>query len=119
MDTFITGAGALGLVKAVVDLLKYIRAKDHNGYITQLVVWLAGIGVVMLLKSSDFASTYEIGNVLLSDANTGTTVLAGLGLGSAAMLVNDFKKAVDRSDSAAKPDLVSPLESNSAKPPAH
>lgn len=108
MDQFITSAGALGLVKAAVDFLKYLRARDTNGYVTQLAVWLAGVGTVLLIKISDFANTFDVGGVNLDTANGGTVILAGLGLGSAAMLVNDVKKAVDRSDSAAKPDLVGP-----------
>lgn len=106
MDQFITSAGALGLVKAAVDFIKYIRARDTNGYITQLAVWLAGIGTTLLIKVSDFANTFDVGGINLDAANGGTVILAGLGLGSAAMLVNDFKQAVDRSDSAAKPALV-------------
>lgn len=107
MDTFITSAGMLALVKAIVDFIKYIRARDTNGWVTQLVVWLAGIGVVWLMSVSDYADTMDVGGILLTDAVAATIVLAGLGLGSAAMLANDFKKALDRSDSAIKPDLVS------------
>lgn len=107
MDMFITSAGMLALVKAFVDLIKYVRARDTNGWLTQLVVWLAGIAVVLLLRESDFATTLDIGGILLSDANIGSVVLAGLGLGSAAMLTNDFKKAFDNQDDARKPDLVS------------
>lgn len=108
METFITGAGALGLVKAVVDFIKYLRARDTNGWVTQLAVWIAGIGVTLLIKISDFAGNFDIGGVVLDNANSGTVILAGLGLGSAAMLVNDVKQAIDSNDSAAKPNLVPP-----------
>ncbi len=106
MDTFITSAGALGLVKAAVDFLKYLRARDTNGWVTQLAVWLAGIGTTLLIKVSDFANGFDVGGVPLDTANAGTVILAGLGLGSAAMLVNDVKQAIDQNDSAAKPKLV-------------
>lgn len=92
-----------------MDFIKYLRARDTNGYVTQLAVWLAGIGVTLLIKISDFAGNFDIGGVVLNDANTGTVILAGLGLGSAAMLVNEVKKAIDSNDSAAKPDLVGPV----------
>lgn len=108
METFITGAGALGLVKAVVDFIKYLRARDTNGYVTQLAVWLSGIGTVVLLKVSDFADEFSIGSETLDSANGGTVILAGLGLGSAAMLANEFKKAIDNGDNAAKPELIPP-----------
>lgn len=106
MDSFITGAGALGLVTAAVNFVKYLRARDTNGYVTQLAVWLAGIGTTLLIRISDFANTFDVGGVNLDTANAGTVILAGLGLGSAAMLVNDAKQALDRSDSAAKPPLI-------------
>lgn len=107
MNTFITSAGALGLVKALVDFLKYVRASDTNGYVTQLAVCAAGIGTTLLIKMSDFANGFDVGGVPLDTANVGTVILAGLGLGSAAMLVNDVKQAVDSNDSAAKPHLLS------------
>lgn len=112
METFITGAGALGLVKAVVDFIKYLRAGNTNGWVTQLAVWVAGIGVTLLIKVSDFAGNFDIGGVVLNDANTGTVILAGLGLGSAAMLVNEVKQAIDRNDSAQKPDLLPAASGN-------
>lgn len=106
MDEFITTAGAVALVKAIVDFLKYIRANDVNGYVTQAAVWLAGIGVTLLLKISDFADAFDVSGVTLDTANAGTVILAGLGLGSATMLANDFKKAIDSADTAVKPPLV-------------
>lgn len=106
MEQFTTAAGAVGLVKAGVDLIKYARAKDANGVITQLAVYLMGIGVVMLVRASDFASRWDVGGIPLSEAQTGTAVLAGLGLGAVAMLANDGIKAVDGSQSARKPPLV-------------
>lgn len=116
METFITSAGALGLVKALVDFVKYVRARDTNGWVTQLAVWLSGIGVVLLLKVSDFADTFTVGTITLENANAGTQILAGLGLGSAAMLANEFKQAIDRTDTAVKPDLVSAGGTTTAPP---
>ena len=106
METFITTAGALGFVKAVVDLVKYIRARDTNGYLTQITVWLAGIATTVLLSLSDFGESIDVGGVPLDVASGATLVLAGLGLGSAAMLANEVKTALDRSDTAVKPPLV-------------
>jgi hypothetical protein len=109
VDTFLTASGALALVTAFVNFLKYIKAKDTNGWVTQLIVWIAGVGSVLLVRASDFADTFNLGGtVTLDTANAGTVILAGLGLGSAAALVNEAKKALDNGDSAAKPDLVGP-----------
>ena len=95
-------------MKSGVDLIKYVRAKDANGAITQLAVWLMGIGVVLLVRASDFAAQWDVGGVLLSDAKIGTCILAGFGLGALAMLANDGIKAVDSSQSARKPPLLPP-----------
>lgn len=103
-----TTTGSVALVKASIDFLKYLRAKDTNGAITQMCVWLSGIAVVLLLRASDFAANFDVGGITLDQANPGTVVLAGLGLGATAMLVNDVKQAVDNSDSASKPMLVPP-----------
>ncbi len=106
MDTFTTAAGSVALVKTLVDFIKYLRAKDTNGAITQLTVWVAGISTVLLLRASDFAGDFDVSGIPLSSASPGTVVLAGLGLGSSAMVVNELKKAIDSSDSARKPRLV-------------
>lgn len=106
METFTTAAGSIALVKSIVDLVKYARAKDTNGWATQLTVWAAGVGTVVLLRQSDVADTFMIGDVKLAAAKWGTVVLGGFGLGSTAMLVNDVKNAVDNTSSAKKPPLV-------------
>jgi hypothetical protein len=106
MDTFITSAGALALVKSLVDLVKYIRAKDSNGYVTQFVVWLAGIAVTFVIKASDFANDFPVGKIPLHDAKAATVILAGLGLGSAAQLANTGIKAVDGTQTAETPKLL-------------
>lgn len=106
MEQFLTAGGSIALVKSVVDLVKYFRAGDTNGWVTQFVVWLAGIGVVLLVKWSDVASSFPVGTTTLEFAKGGTIVLAGLGLGSAAMLTNSTIKAVDQHQTAATPALV-------------
>jgi hypothetical protein len=120
VNQFLTSAGALALVKAVVDLVKYFKAKDTNGYVTQVATWAAGVGSVYLLKYSDVADTFKLGAgaVTLDTASTATVILAGLGLGSGAMLVNDVKKALDNNDSAAKPDLIGPPPPAARRAPA-
>lgn len=107
---FATLAGALSFVKAIVDLVKYVRARNTNGYVTQLAVWLAGVFVIVVMSHSDFGKAIDVGGVTLDAASWGTLLLVGLGLGSSAMLANDVKQALDRSDSAVKPDLVPPKD---------
>ena len=105
-----SSAGAIGLVIAIVNFIKNVRAGNVNGWLTMLAVWLAGVGVVLLLRASDFGATITLGDFILSEVNFATAILAGLGLGSAALLANDFKQALDGQDSARKPDLVPPSD---------
>ena len=119
MELFLSATGSLALVKSVVDLLKYFRAKDTNGWVTQIVVWLSGVGAAVLLAASDLAETFKLNDagLTLGNANGATVALVGLGIGSSAMLANEFKKAIDRNDSAAKPDLVGPVSDHVVAPP--
>lgn len=95
------------LLKKAVDFLKYLLAKDWNGVVTQLVVWLVGIGLTWLLSASDFANGVEIGGLDLGNLNTASIVLVGLSLSStASFLGQDLIKALDNTQSAATPNLV-------------
>jgi hypothetical protein len=106
MDAFLTTAGSVTLIKAIVDFVKYVRARDVNGWATQLTVWVAGLVVMALLRTSDLAATIVLADVPLDQAQIGTLILAGLGLGSSAMFVNEIKNAIDNTSTAKKPPLV-------------
>jgi hypothetical protein len=94
------------LVKKVVDLLRYLNAREMNGVVTQLVVWAAAVGAVMLAAHTAWASTSLVSGVALSQMNVWSQVYLGLTVGSASSLVQDAVKAVDSSDSARIPPLV-------------
>jgi len=105
-NMFLSATGALALITAVVNLVKYVKAGNVNGWLTQVVVWVAGVATAALIAASDIAETWPVGDTTLGKASGATVILVGLGLGSAAMLTNDLKKAFDGNDSSAKPDLV-------------
>ena len=95
------------LLKKVVDFLKFLTGKDWNAALTQIVVWVAGVLLMWLLSASDFADGIVIGGIDLGDMNAASIVLAGLGLASTVSLVGqDLLKALDRSQSAATPQLI-------------
>lgn len=94
------------LVWKAVDFMKYVRAADWNGVVTQLTVWAVGIGAAFLLSASDFGSMQLIGNIAMSDMNESSLVLIGLQVGSAGSALVDFKKARDGGDSAKTPELL-------------
>ena len=46
MEFVPTAAMAL-LIVSIINFIKFIRAKDTNGLVTQLSVWVAGVVVVL------------------------------------------------------------------------
>jgi hypothetical protein len=99
---------ALGvLLLQVVNLIKYIRARDANGITTILAAWVAGLVVVLLVAQTDFAEGFSVGgNQSLADLNFASLVFIGLTIASVGGYLVDIKKAVDTSDSAKVPPLV-------------
>lgn len=74
--------------------------------VTQIIAWLAGIGGVLIAAHTQFASAIKFGDQQLSDMNTWTLVFIGLIATSLLGTVNELKKAIDSSDSARKPNLL-------------
>lgn len=100
---FVPIIAVVALVWKVVDFVKYLRARDVDGALTQGVVWAAGVLAVFLLSGTNFAGGIVLGDVAVSAMNWQSLVLVGLSIGSSASALVDFKKAVDNSDSAAVP----------------
>ena len=114
---------ALGL--KITDFVKYVvsalkppgtdkaqqkeRRDSVNGLITMLVTVLVSIVVIEgLLKHSAWGDEITIGKEKLTDLGLGSTIVFGIVFTSLAGTLYDFKKAVDNSDTAAKPKLVKP-----------
>jgi hypothetical protein len=108
MNDFLPMAAMLSLVIAVINFLKYIRAKDTNGWVTQLIVWVAGVAVVLLTAQTDFADGIPVGDQNLAVLNAWSLILVGLSIASAGSFAVEIKKAIDNGDSAVKPNLVNP-----------
>lgn len=94
------------LVFALINFLKFIREGNTNGWFTQLVVWVAGVLVVMLVAQTDFAEGIVIGDMSLASMNTWSLIFVGLTIASLATFGTEVKKALDGSDSAAMPQLL-------------
>lgn len=99
---------AVALIWKLVDFAKACRVKDVDSIVTQVAVWAAGVAVVFLLAGTDFADGIDVAeSYTLSSLNAASLLLIGLTIGSTASAAYDFKRAFDRSDSAAQPSLVS------------
>lgn len=94
---------AIALIWKIVDTVKYLRAGNRDAVFTQLGVWFAGVGVVLLLAATDFANGIEVAEFSMDKLNIASLILLGLTIGSSASVAVDLKKAIDNSDSAAVP----------------
>lgn len=95
---------AITLVWKIVDFVKYLRARNVDAVVTQLGVWIAGVGVTLLLAATNYADGIVIGDLALGNLNLASLVLLGLTIGSSASALVDVKKALDNTDSAAVPN---------------
>ncbi len=103
---FIPAIAMVTLILKVIDTLRYARAADMNGVLTQLSTWVAGVLVVLLVAQTDWANDIPIGDLSLGTVSFWSLVFYGLSAGSAASLAKDTLKAVDNTNSAAIPVLV-------------
>jgi|GEM_PF-1726568 len=94
------------LVFTFVNFLTYIKSKNWNGIVTQVIAWVAGIAGIVLAAHTQFASTVTFGSATLSRMDAATQIFLGLIATSILSTVNELKKAIDNSDSAAKAPLV-------------
>lgn len=104
---FIPIAAMAILTLKLVDFLRYARAADMNGVLTQLCAWIGGVVVVLLVAQTDWADGIQIGDKSLHSLSIWSLIFVGLTTGSGASVVKDIGvKALDNSNSAAIPTLV-------------
>lgn len=103
---FVPVLAMLALVAKLVDFLRYGKAKDWNGVLTQAIVWVAGIVVVFLVAQTPWAAAIPFGSVALSKLGAWSLVFVGMSLSSVSSVGKDALKAVDNSNSAAIPTLL-------------
>lgn len=103
---FIPALAMAALTLKVIDFLRYLRAADMNGALTQLAAWIAGVAVVLLVAQTDWADGVSVGDMNLGTLGFWSLVFYGLSAGSGASVVKDTLKAVDNTNSAAIPTLL-------------
>jgi len=106
MDEFVPVLVMLATVKKLVDFVRYAKASDWNGVVTQLVVWVGGVAVVALAAHTEWAGGIEFGGVTLAGMGWASLILVGIFVGSAASTGQDALKAVDGRQSESKPTLI-------------
>jgi hypothetical protein len=96
------------LVFTVVNFLTYLRSRNWNGALTQLIAWVAGVVGIVIAAHSQYASQVTFGTQKLSSANGWTQIFLGLIATSLLSTFNELKKAIDNTDSAKKAPLLPP-----------
>lgn len=104
---FLPVVAMAALTLKAIDLLRYLRAADVNGVLTQLCAWIAGVVIVVLVAQTDWANGIPVGDMNLASLNIWSLIFYGMAAGSAASVTKDALKAVDNSNSAAIPTLMS------------
>ena len=105
---FVPLLAAVTLIWKVVDFARFIRAKDVDSALVQVVVWVVGVAVTFLLAGTNWADAIVLGDVGIGNMTWQSLLLVGLSLGSSASALVDFKRAFDNSDSAAVPRRAVP-----------
>lgn len=108
MEVIAVLAGIALAVNKTVSVIKSVANKDKNGAVTQLLVWVVGIGAVVLSAHAALTSNMVIPGlgVALGSLDTPSHVLLGWILGSSGSFAFDVKKAIDNGDTAAEPPLL-------------
>ncbi len=94
------------LVYKIIDFFKYVRARDWNASGTQIITWLGGILAISLFAHSDFAGGIDLGGQSLGSLNFASQVIVGMSATSLFSAFYDAKRALDNTDSAKTPALI-------------
>lgn len=100
---------ALGtLVYMFVIFLKNLSAQQWRSAATIVIAWLVGIGGVFLMAATQFADGISIGGHAMDTLSFWSKVLVGLLTTSLLGAAHEFKKAIDRTDTAVVPEWFEP-----------
>lgn len=94
------------LVFTLITFLKSITNAKWSAALTQVIAWFSGVAIINLGAHTDYAEGIKFGATALSALNGWSLLLIGLVFSSMAGVLNDVKKAIDSTDSAAQPPLL-------------
>lgn len=95
--------GLAALVFSGVNFLKYLTAKQIKPAVTQAVAWGGGIATVMMANQAEGLPFIDF---TPGKMNGWAQVILGASLGGGASVIREIGKALDSTDSAAKPPLI-------------
>ena len=93
----------------IINLARYLRARDWNGALTTVAVWVGGFLATLVFAESKIGEGIVLpltGGLPLGALSTWDMIIVGLAVGSTATVANEFRGAFDNSTSTAKPHLL-------------
>lgn len=96
------------LVYTIIGLFKDLRGGNMNGALTQIIAWVTGIAVFLLIAQTTFAETTgsPLGDGMLSQSSFADLFFMGLMAASLLGVVDTAFKAIDSSQTSKKPNLI-------------
>lgn len=82
------------------------RPTNRSGLVTQLIAWAGGVAAITIAAHTQFAPDIQFGTLALNNMDGWTLVFTGLIASSLLSTFNQLKKAIDPSDSARMPSLL-------------
>lgn len=109
MEAVVVFAGLAFAINKTVSVIKALFNKDVNSVVTQVVVWAVGFGGLSLAAHAAVTSAFALPGFTqpLGDLDAASLGLLAWILGATGSFAYDLKKAVDGTDSAAEPRLLS------------
>jgi hypothetical protein len=98
MNPFIPAIAFTALVAKFIDWLKMITQKEWNAVITQVIVWVSGIGALFLVGQTQWAKAVDIGATSIAHMGGWDKVFVGLAMGSAASWVTDAFASLNKTN---------------------
>jgi hypothetical protein len=83
----ITWTTLAALVKKLVDLVRFLRGGDWDGFFTTAAALAAGAGVVLLAGGASASLGLSVGDISLTALNWQAQTLVGLALGASGSVV--------------------------------
>lgn len=115
---FVPAIAAIALIMKIIDFVRYARARDVNGVVTQLATWAAGTIVFLLVAQTTWAEDIVIADRPMNQLGFWSLVFAGISVASAASVAKDALKAVDNHNTAKIPTLLPTGPRPTTHPPA-
>lgn len=103
---FVPALAMAALILKFMDFLRYLKAGDMNGIVSQLIVWFSGVGALLLVAQTQWSNGISVGDTTLNRLSFWSIVFAGMSIASVASAGKDLLKAVDTSNTAKIPTLL-------------